>query len=297
MQENIAGLAGEGQYPLVEWGADVDWLTWVYDRPEQGERARFRAEQWQETALHSGDKRKAWSLGGFSGSLVGNVAIGTRARETVVQCTSAAAGTHYGALSAIGGRPSRLDLAVTGVTEPQSIDPVTEAYRPTRPQLGRGRRTDSRTLIVNTAGGATCYVGAPSSEQRLRIYDKGAEDESSAPGIKWRWEVQCRRARAVGAAAILAVIPLRHRAVAGMVVGHCQRVGLVPPGVATAAHTFCGPARTNDSERTMMWLDSSVRPAIARCWPHYGLRAILDALGISRASLAELLDQPDDTGE
>jgi hypothetical protein len=281
MQDKSTESAAAGEYPVVEWEADVDWLTQVYEASEQGERAAFRAELWQQARESAGDRRRSWGLAGFSGSSCGGVALGRRGGEIVVQVTSRAAGEHFEALTALGGRPSRLDLALTCILPAGQFHPPREAYTAPSRQSGKGRRTDARILMLTKGGGSTCYVGAASSEIRMRVYDKGAEEGSHPPGQRWRWEVQARRTRAVVRAQALAAAPLRQSAVASQVLGHVSALGLRAPGCNLEHSHHCGVHPTSDAADTLRWLERGVQPAVSRLLRHYDRATILEALGLA----------------
>lgn len=86
-----------------------------------------------------------------------------------------------------GGKVTRIDLAgddFERVAEPVAL----------REAVARGELvTHARTVDFYEAlrgGGATLYVGAPSSRQRLRVYDKRAESDGEIDSV--RWEIQAR---------------------------------------------------------------------------------------------------------
>lgn len=286
MHEETTGSASGGEYPVLAWWADVDWITQVYEDPDEAERATWRAELWQEERHAGGDRVRSWSLAGYAGRQCGGIAFGRRGGSAVVQVTSSSAGEAFGVLAALGGRPSRLDLALTVDMPPGQFDPPGEAYRATLGQNGRGRRTDARTLIQNNSGGATCYVGSGSSEQRMRVYDKGAEEESAPPGQRWRWEVQARRVRARAHATMLAAAPHRQSAVASHVLGHIAHLGLRAPGCKMPCSHPCGVQPTSDAADTLRWLETGVRPAVERILRIYPRDTILQALGLAASAAA-----------
>lgn len=281
MFRNATPSASPPEYPVLAWWADVDWITQVYEDADEAERATWRAELWQEERHAAGDRVRSWSLAGFAGRQCGGIAYGRRGTSAVVQVTSQRAGEAFGVLTALGGRPSRLDLALTAETLPGQFDPPSEAYTAILGQNGRGRRTDARTLIQSTGGGATCYVGSGSSEQRLRVYDKGVEEESAPPGTRWRWEVQARRVRARAHATMLAAAPHRESAVASHVLGHLRHLGLRAPGCNSPCSHPCGVHTTPDAANTLRWLETGVAPAVERILRIYPRETILRALGLA----------------
>lgn len=275
--------AGSAQYPVSEWCANVDWVTYVYPDVSSAERAIWRAEHWQQAEKARGNRVRPWSLASYRGSSCGGVAFGRMSGGGLVQVSSTRADAAFPILASLGGSPSRIDLALTCHLEPGVNSPALEAYHSTPDVKSVGRQVRAKTLIQSTGGGATCYVGSPTSEQRLRVYDKGAEEGSEAPGVKWRWELQLRRKRAVAYSDHVLAAPHRASAVASAVLGYVGRLGLRSPAIARpSSHVRGGPAVT-DASNTMGWLVAGVRPAVARLLHIYPREIILQALGLAES--------------
>lgn len=100
-------------------------------------------------------------------------------------------------LSAWGAKFSRLDLALD-IRQPRKLTPrwFARQYRAGKVVTpGRGieeRRQDNAGEQI----GAGVYLGSPSSDRRLRVYDKGLESATDAPDRWTRFELQTRRDQA-----------------------------------------------------------------------------------------------------
>jgi hypothetical protein len=276
MTEGEAGT----QYPVVGWTAGVDWLTQVYEVPEQADRAEWRAEQWIADERERGNRVLRFGLGGFAGQSAGGISVGRRGSSVLVQATSDRAQWAYSALRAIGGHPSRVDLHLTALTASRAFVPPVDAYNDAPASRGRGRRTESRTLIQNKAGGLTCYVGSPKSEMRMRIYDKGAESGDTPPGEKWRWEIQLRRQRASQYATALGPATPEEAAVAALVLAHCQRVGVRRPELGSVLPNPPAAPQSTDAADSLEWLRKGVSPAVQRLLLFYPRATVMAALGL-----------------
>jgi len=114
----------------------------------------------------------------------------------------------------------------------------------------------------------------------MRIYDKGAEEGSEAPGQKWRWELQLRRTRARAATAQLAAAPSRTSVVAGLVLGHIFTCGLRSPALGAAPLDLQAEKIDTDATDTMRWLSEGVRPAVDRLKGWYTKQELREALGL-----------------
>jgi hypothetical protein len=96
-------------------------------------------------------------------------------------------------VASLGGKVSRLDVAVDLHGLPGlAVNDLAQAY-----EGGNARTSVHKWVIMRGLGatqGATVYAGSPTSDFRLRVYDKGAE---TGLGGDWvRVELQLRRALA-----------------------------------------------------------------------------------------------------
>jgi len=105
---------------------------------------------------------------------------------------------------AVGGNATRLDLAMDDYERIVSPGDVLTALQ------GPDLVTHARNYLTQQGGrvgsseltGVTVYLGAPSSRQRLRVYDKGLESGGKMDCV--RWELQSRKEAAETMANVLA---------------------------------------------------------------------------------------------
>jgi DNA relaxase NicK len=97
-------------------------------------------------------------------------------------------------LDSQGAKASRIDLALD-ILQPRELTPAffEAEYRAGRVlsaarQLSARRDTDGKSEL-----GAGVYLGAPTSDRMLRVYDKGLETKSQDANRWIRFELQCRR--------------------------------------------------------------------------------------------------------
>jgi len=103
-----------------------------------------------------------------------------------------------------GGKPTRCDTAIDDYRRIIDPDKVLETLQ------GPDAVTHAKKLLTQRGGvvgskeltGATDYLGAPGSRQRLRIYDKGLESGGEMDCI--RWELESRKEAAETMVAALA---------------------------------------------------------------------------------------------
>jgi DNA relaxase NicK len=148
-------------------------------------------------------------------------------------------------------------------------------------------RPPTRSLILSGDGGSTVYVGARSSEQYGRVYDKGVQSRTREKGLWWRWEVEYK-----GKLSWLYANQLLHAE---------DRVGLISSKVAhwfrsRSTHSYtasCIASCVQHSitkpslERKLLWLSESVRPTVCLLADRVGRDRVLFALGLLPQSVVE----------
>ena len=132
--------------------------------------------------------------------------------------------------------------------------------------------------------GATTYLGSPTSEAMVRIYDKAAESGRVDAGVRWEVQMRRRRAEVFAAGAVTAGEGLGayvlgcirglvdFRARAGVV--HGDRAPLIDwwaAIVADAARVGLNkPAKVDTLEQRAVWLERQAAPSLALLWIAYG---------------------------
>jgi DNA relaxase NicK len=151
-------------------------------------------------------------------------------------------------------------------------------------------------LIQGTDGGMTCYVGAPSSEYRIRVYDKGVESGKAPAGEKWRFEVQLRRVPARRAYSQILRSDDADSCIQAIVHEYCRAAGIVVPHTEHQRPSSEGdevlPA---DAFITMHWLETQVRPSVLKLLKRVPVEQIKAALGLSELADGAVV-QPDAQG-
>lgn len=261
----LDGLA-EGSLERVSYG--VDWLTALVSGSDAAERAEFHVGLWMATAQEMGERVRTWRIGRATGHVCGPFAYARLPHAGIVQITGAPSSKMFDRVMAFPARPSRLDVQVTYRRPSWGVSPAKRAYLGSPDDARRGRAVRSRTIIVSKGGGETCYVGAPSSEHRMRVYDKGAESGSAPAGTVYRWEVQLRRKVAQTAAARLLKAGISEDSVESLCASFSARYGVdIPRGAVSNLWIHSG-SEGSSIERTKAWLRDSVKPAVDRLRMH-----------------------------
>jgi len=137
------------------------------------------------------------------------------------------------------------------------------------------------SLLQNSEGGSTLYVGSRQSMRYGRIYDKGVEQKEAAPGTLWRFELEIKDDLADQAISMLYGSSEPDRQIAGILGDFFVDRGIpvfwtVPP----MDERFRIPRITQDDAGSLRWLRGPVASVVERLWhtvgPEQTLRALLD---------------------
>lgn len=187
-----------------------------------------------------------------------------------------------------GARVTRVDIALTVRLE---SDSPTMAREVRQQAMRHRRKIDERhreqvTFYTSTGGGETVYLGAPSSDRRLRVYDKWRESGDDSFKHCWRFELQYRHERAEQIFRGAQAASDRKAALSGTVLAHVAEREIDVLGglrISDLVHTSI-PRRPDDAAKKLAWLSTSVKPAVKRLLTVYDREVILMALGLSQSS-------------
>jgi hypothetical protein len=248
--------------------AGVDWFSGTM-HIEEGDVVRWRenAMQLLRERISEGNKVEARSLYGYEGFWAGGAFVGSSLERIYVQFSGTPADAAFRALYGDNMHVARIDLQVTAKFKIYTADVVDRAYEGANVvnlTLPNSRR---RKLVVyrGNDGGATLYIGSPTSEQRCRVYNKEIQSERPEYERCWRYEVVLRNDYAGAMAKALRARPTAHTAIICDAVGAwiAQR-GVSPPWTIRDAANAVPRVRRDptDTERTLWWLATQVRPSV-----------------------------------
>lgn len=179
----------------------------------------------------------------------------------------------------------RIDLQVTVRYDKMPNDVAITAYEEgcAMNDGEPGGRRRKLYLLTGSDGGDTCYVGAPSSAQRARIYNKERQSEDPKYTRCWRFEVQLRNERAMQAHRLLeqASFSLELR-VTSFVSAWMLARGITVPWTVLDDDLVIPPIRTlpTDIETKLNWLKNQVRPTVKFLMEQLDRATILEVLGL-----------------
>lgn len=248
----------------------VDWVSATLGRDE------LDNQTWLYDCMHAltevqayGNTYKRRSLLGFDGWESGGCFVGSNDTMHYAQFAGKYANDAYHYIDHPKVHVSRLDLQAT-------VQYDIELIKEGRYQYARAihhnkglpeHRRRKIHLFAGSDGGDTIYVGAPSSSQRGRIYNK--EKQSGEPAYKrsWRYEVVYRNEYALSAFrrvvnAADAYAPL----VLSLVLNWYAERGIIVLDVGNGRKDALSPPKQpkSDTERKLRWIRNQVVPTIRK---------------------------------
>lgn len=274
----------------------VDWVTATWSRGAEGDTKLARLYGWQLRVASEGNDRKPQSILGYEGWRCGGIFAGTRHDSHMMVVSSSQAHELWempGLLDDV--KFTRLDLQVTA----WPVNPMESTWakdfarvaETVNRELPKTRRR-TITLYQDNKGGATVYVGAPSSDERLCVYDKGAESEDERYAGAIRYEYRSKGSCADRVARCIPATPQGSKeAILSIVYEEVAKRGVpcIFPSSAYTSVPRVSASRITDVQRRLRWLREQVRPAIEKILTHASEEDILEALGLLR----EATNQPE----
>jgi hypothetical protein len=223
-----------------------------------------------------------WTWRGYLGKRGEHFAYGKRYDSDILQLSSFLADEYFDLAWPRADNCTRIDLAVTVVYDGGRERIAAECYQQGIEYDRAHGRDYRRSLIVNAAGGSTCYLGSRESDLFARIYDKWRESGSDDYRFAWRWEIEAKGDIANRVGHMLSACGDRQRAITDTVSTHFKRRGNVADWMASSGDLRVTSKRPASRCTTRLaWLGSSARPVIEKLLPIVGEEAILEVLGLS----------------
>ena len=282
--------------PIEELRSGVDWISCTL-HAEANERwvwANKCVEVILEVAKDGYDVRDA-GLMGYRGILAGGCFAGDRDDGSYLQLSGAYAQTHLARVLRSDLHVSRLDLAVTCrfVVMPTALG--SDAYQAASKAVGSSIDGQRRRKVYNmsgTDGGYTVYIGAPSSTQRGRLYNKEVQSDTPDYERCWRWEVVFKNALAMEVLrALSALQAFKIPTYCAMVVREWYVLRGVQAPWSSVTDDFALPVtktKPSDATKKLVWLESQVRPAFRWLIEHGYQNEAFYALGMDHAAIEGL---------
>jgi len=271
--------------------AEVDWFTATSGSDRLGFLWRELMSRYEKTLAYADLERREWSRHGYNGTSLPGFQWGYhRQHGYIIICSGPIAERFW--LEALAPRPrvTRLDLSVTVDINPPEPFMADRLYREGQAQGLFGNL--STTVVENSRGGNTLYLGSRSSDQYGRLYDKGveADPKGGEQGKFWRYEVEFKKPRSSVVAGTLMTRMKDGSLPADLILSTVHDWFLVRgvrplfrPGATPALVTVVSQEyRETSLDRKIKWLRTSVQPTVKKLLAMGMEEETLRALGIPR---------------
>lgn len=266
---------------LHSWG--IDYLR-VTSKSDAGKKAILLAWAKHKTQLERlGDTTKKGGIQGFTGERCGPLFYGRKEGIFMLQASGGLADELFPALPWDELHTTRLDVQVTLQYDEDESDLAARLGRQrAEPFLKQNKLPDPvQDLHIGWGRGDTLSLGSRSSPRFGRIYDKGRESKDERYTRCWRFEIEYKDPVADNVVAFLRSAESLDHAVAGSVAGQLAAWGLslTTPARPVLVAGSIG-RREFDSERSLKWLATQVRPSIEKLLATVDEETICEALGL-----------------
>lgn len=239
--------------------ASVDYLTVTTKSDRATSTMLALVAGYVGPRISKGEKIRRWQFMGFHGQSMDGVRYGLRGTEGIAILTSVTANELWRQIAPARSKCTRIDLAVTVRLEEANQYVASVAYKEA---LDSGQLKSS--LIVNSQGGATVYLGSRTSMFFGRVYDKSSEQGVGA-GTEWRYEIECKKPASEAVIALLLEQDEPATWIGAYVWNWFFSRGVRPifnREITENAIEIAGSVASLD--RTLQWLTTQVRPSVGR---------------------------------
>jgi hypothetical protein len=277
-----------GTAKLVDIGCD--WMTLTT-------RDQMRGEEWKAEFSFVASLEQAkgykWSdarLFGYVGEACGHAFWGKGINGFMVRLSSSCAQEHGLLFSPDAVHCTRIDFQATAELTYPDPGLLERVYNQAQEGTKLNGRPVRYTLIKDSGGGRTLYVGSRSSALFGRLYDKGVEEGTEAPGKLFRWELECKDYAADQAVAMILPSSQPEHAMLGYL-GRFFTERSVPVvwSYIRPEENFVVPQVSHDDVGALRWLRGPVARTFARISMTVGKEVAL------RAIMGHILDESSDS--
>lgn len=249
-------------------GAEVgiDWLSLTADSRGPLERL-WELHKGEYRAIHGGATVEVANKGAYLGRQLGSGFIGERAdSKAMLVFTGALPNCLYDVMLPPGVRVTRLDLQLTAAASESGDFYGSRLHNHLHDLQDQGVLDARLKLLAYVVRGAvqTQYIGAPSSERRIRVYNKSEQlgDDPGGP-VLWRHEVQLRRDRAMEGWQLIRAEGHTTGGIARVVAGHLSRLHVFLEVSGGALRPRRQPYKgVSTHEAKMAWIRDQVLPTL-----------------------------------
>lgn len=270
------------QYTPSVLDCHIDWLTLTNNDPKNLYGLANLGKELVTLCISNNYTADPWHWCGYSGESTPHCRWGEREDSAILQISGPMADDWFDAAYLQATNCSRIDLAVTVRYEPEREGIAGESYGNGKEWADKRGTGPGYTLITNSSGGSSCYVGARISDLYGRIYDKYRESADERYRGCWRWEVEAKGEIAKRCASAVHSSPTRASAIGGTVWRYFARRGCEPDwrmGDDELPLLHIRPA--SNVATKLQWLERQVSPTVRFLLERGYESAAIEALGLA----------------
>lgn len=258
------------QSSTVVLESQPDWLTATVTGARVKQSVAAKVETLMRSERVGGNRQLPFRVGEYLGTRCGRVRAGETADRLLVQLSGDLASLHLDWFLKHAHAVTRLDLAVTVQTLAYEPDLAHDAYLAAYTWRTDHPRSAVPSLVLNGAGGSTCYLGKRTGDRYFRAYDKQKECEASDDADAaaryaraWRFELELHDDAATAVAFALPTGAARHGWISAYLWGYLTDHGIAPIWSPDTQPVHVGGfRRRTDRESRLDWLSRSVAPTV-----------------------------------
>lgn len=261
--------------------AGIDWITATQLRGLEGRPFREVSEGLIETQRVAGRDVRRATLRDYTGWRGEHLFVGMRDADAIITASADVAAHHWHTIARAARNVSRLDLQASVWTHGEQPALARMAYQKLKRSPAKRGRPRSFTLIRTHPQGETLNVGKRQSDAYGRLYDWSSAHKQGEASTIWRYEVELKRAMALGHTHTLLGADDHRNMAAHLVYQWFDKRGVRPTYDLEGDRFSNGYSLTEPNRDTLEWFRSSVSKTVAKAINRHGLEAVLLALGLS----------------
>jgi hypothetical protein len=177
----------------ISWTAGPDWFRWKVGTMNDARRVEEAARSIQTNDFSRGSKLQKWSFQGYRGWASDSIRWGRKDWNLIWETSGESTPFTLTAMPTSSGLCKRLDLQVTLCYSTPQLSFGAKCLKYSTPTKSRRRSTRSRVGVTTRTDGLFIgTVGTRTGHSYWRVYDKGVESKTAAPGLKWRLELETK---------------------------------------------------------------------------------------------------------
>lgn len=262
----------------------VDWLTLTSPKPLE---IAWHNSIYRRLAVNFPkglSQPKNVEFGGWKGTTLGPVTHVTKEWGSMLVLKGEYAHIALENDDAFRGHCSRLDLALTIKLNEPHVGLAMDIAQGLKDGVRMGKKVYYPVHVLSMEGGSTVYIGQRTATKMVRVYDRGAKTKEYQQGEVWRFEIQYSGAMAER---IVYSMPNQPNDIASFIqqciLADLGKFGIISDiDVQPTPWSIMEMAAVNHSpDRTLVWLRTSVKPALSKLIDAGLTKEALDALGIA----------------